>query len=108
MSKVTCMESDKETSVGETVYDDKCAWCGHEIKVYTLSWQKVKSFDSMPLVANYCNSIHRDDDDGDFDCEETALSTPENTEKVLHEIVRRRRKLERLEAEAETALHEAS
>lgn len=84
----------------EIVYDDTCAWCKHPLKVYVLSWQTVKSRDAMPLVANYCNEKTRRQE-GEYNCEEIALSTPENEEKVLLEIVRRRRKLERLEAEAE-------
>lgn len=82
--------------MAEKVYDDTCAWCEHPLKVYVLSWQKVKSFDAIPLVANYCNEKTRRQE-GEYNCEELALETPENTEKVLRELVRRRRKLERLE-----------
>lgn len=87
----------------ETVYDDACAWCGHELKVYVLSWQRVKSHYAMPLVANYCNEKTRRQP-GEYSCEEEALSTPENEQKVLREIVRRRRRLERLEADTEAEI----
>jgi hypothetical protein len=83
----------------EVSYEDTCAWCKHPLKVYVLSWQTVKSRDAMPLVANYCNEKTRQEQ-GEYTCEEEALSTPENVEAVLLEIVRRRRKIERLEKEA--------
>ena len=87
--------------------DDKCAWCGHDLKVYVLTWQTVKSRISMPIVANYCNEKTRRQE-GTYECEETALSTPENSHTVLLEIVRRRRKIERLEKDAIEAMKEAS
>ena len=98
-------------SNGETIYDDTCAWCKHTLKVYVLSWQTVKSRDSMPLVANYCDEkTCRDPDqikECKHTCEETALSTPENIESMLLEVMRRRRKIERLEKEAEEAIKAA-
>ncbi len=81
--------------------DDTCAWCKHDIKVAVRSWETVKSRYAMPICANYCNDKTCGVDNCDHNCNEVALSTPENEERMLFEVVRRRRKLERLAAEAE-------
>jgi hypothetical protein len=60
----------------------------------------VKSHYSIPLVANYCDEKTCREEGCGFACEEVALSTPEGEEQVLHEIIRRKRKMERQEAEA--------
>lgn len=86
----------------EKTYDDTCAWCKHPLKVYILSWQKCKSHIAMPILANYCDAKTCREEGCKHDCMDIALSTPENTESMLHEVVRRIRKLERLESEKET------
>jgi hypothetical protein len=83
----------------ETQYDDQCGWCEHPIKVYVKSWMKCKSHISIPILANYCDPKKCAVEGCEHKCSEIAQSTPENCEKVLHEIWRRRRKSARLSAE---------
>ena len=91
-----------------TLVDDTCAWCNHDLRVADRMWEHVKSHTSMPIVANYCNEKTCKDEKCKKDCSETVLSSPENEEKMLHEIVRRRRKMERLEEDAQKAMEAAS
>ena len=91
------------TTKHEEVFDDECGWCLHPIKVYVRSWETCKSHLSVPILANYCDEKTCKSEDCEQNCGEIALSTPENEEKVLHEMWRRRKKLARLAAEAETS-----
>ena len=82
----------------EESFEDECGWCGHKLKVYVRSWETCKSHYSIPILANYCNEKTRQEK-GEYNCEEEALSTPENEKKVLLEMWRRRKKLARIAAE---------
>jgi hypothetical protein len=84
--------------------DDTCAWCRHPLKVATRSWESVNSTHAFPICANYCDNKTCKVDGCNQVCGSIALSTPENEEKMLHEVVRRRRKIERLTAEAESEI----
>lgn len=90
-----------------TLMEDTCAWCKHELSVADKMWAHVKSHTAMPITANYCNDKTCKAENCKRDCGEIALSTPENEEKVLHEVVRRRRKIERLEKDTQKAMEAA-
>ena len=83
----------------EEVLDDECGWCNHPLKVYVRSWETCKSHYSIPILANYCNEKTRQEK-GEFNCEEEAFSSPDNEHKVLLEMWRRRKKLERIANDA--------
>jgi hypothetical protein len=91
-----------------TALEDTCVWCNHDLKVADRHWEKVKSHIAMPICANYCNDKTCKAENCKKDCGDVALSTPANEEKMLHEIVRRKRKLERLEEDAKKAMEAAA
>lgn len=79
--------------------DDTCCYCNHPLKVADRTWERVKSHYAMPICANYCDEKTCKEENCELKCEEIALATPEGEHKMLLEVVRRKRKLERLEAE---------
>lgn len=91
-----------------TLIDDTCAWCNHALKVADRHWERARSHYAIPLCANFCTNKTCNEEECEHKCEEIAFSSAENEEKVLHEVVRRQRKLERLEADARKALEAAN
>ena len=48
-------EQKPENATPSIRYQDKCAWCGHELAVVSRSWEGVSSHAARVVCANYCS-----------------------------------------------------